>query len=228
MKQIKILLITMLLTLTANAGWKPLKSLDHYGPKAFTLKKGVAYVEIRKYTETYIPNASGNGDITKKKAVVFRMYRHPLSYFGSATKHAFQKISPKKRYGFKKGAYASLGPSAKWYYGGFILDSIGKSWRLENIQDVIDMVKPVDTPADLSLVLWLNSDAQDRSDQKSYSAKYRKSGSGYVVREHHIAHGGGDWVYSCGDYIFEYKVNASGKVTQKKLIRKRKVECGGE
>ncbi len=228
MKQIKILLITLLLTLTANAGWKPLKSLDHYGPKAFTLKKGVAYVEIRKYTETYIPNASGNGDITKKKAVVFRMYRHPLSYFGSATKHAFQKISPKKRYGFKKGAYASLGPSAKWYYGGFILDSIGKSWRLENIQDVIDMVKPVDTPADLSLVLWLNSDAQDRSDQKSYSAKYRKSGSGYVVREHHIAHGGGDWVYSCGDYTFEYKVNASGKVTQKKLIRKRKVECGAD
>ena len=228
MKQIKTILIAILLTLTANAEWKPLKGLDYYGPKAFTLKKGVAYVEIRKYTETYIPNASGNGDTTKKKAVVFRMYRNPLLYFGSATKHAFQQISPKKRYGFKKGAYASLGPSAKWYYGGYMLDSAGKLWRLENIQDVVDMVKPVDTPADLSLVLWLNSDAQDRSDQKSYSAKYRKSGSGYVVREHHVAYGGGDWIYSCGDYTFDYKVNASGKVTQKKLIKKRKVECGGE
>lgn len=218
----------MLLILAAQADWKPLKSLDHYGPKAFTLNKGVAYVEIRKYTETYIPNASGNGDIAKKKTVVFRMYRNPLSYFGSTAKHAFGKISPEKRYGFKKGAYASLGPSAKWYYGGYMLDSSGKSWRLENIQDVVNMVKPVDTPADLSLVLWLNSDARDRSDQKSYGAKYRKSGSGYVVREHHIAHGGGDWIYSCGDYTFEYKVNASGKVTQKKLIRKRKIECGGE
>ena len=228
MKQIHIVLMVMMLTLMAHAGWKPLKSLEHYGPKAFTLKKGVSYVEIRKYTETYIPNAAGNGDITKKRAVVFRMYRHPLSHFGSATKHSFQKISPKKRYAFKKGAYASLGPSSKWYYGAFMLDSTRKSWRLENIQDVVDMVKPVDTSADLSLVLWLYSDAQDLSDKKSYSAKYRKSGSGYIIREHHVAHGVGDWVYGCGDYTFEYKINASGKVTQKKLIKKRKVECGGD
>jgi len=228
MKQIKTVLVAVLLTLTLNAGWKPLKKLDHYGPKAFTLKKGVAYVEIRKYTETYIPNAKGGIDITKKKAVVFKMYRHPLSDFGSATKHAFDKISPKKSYAFKKGAYASLGPSAKWYYGAFMLDSAGKSWRLENIQDVVDMIKPVDTPADLSLVLWLHSDAQDLSDQKNYSAKYRKSGNGYIIREHHVAHGVGDRVYGCGDYLFEYKVNASGRVTQKKLIKKRKVECGGE
>ncbi len=221
-------MIVILMSLTANAGWKPLRSLDHYGPKAFILKKGVAYVEIRKYTETYIPNASGNGNTIKKKAVVFRMYRHPLSSFGSARKHTFQKISPKKSYAFKKGAYASLGPSSKWYYAAFILDDAGKSWRLENIQDVVDMVKPVDTPADLSLVLWLYSDAQDLSDKKSYSAKYRKSGSGYVIREHHVAHGVGDWVYGCGDYTFEYKINASGKVTQKKLIQKRKVECGGD
>jgi len=228
MKQLKILWIAALMIGTVYAGWKPLKSLDHYGPKAFTLKKGVAYVEIRKYTETYIPNAAGSGDITKKRAVVFRMYRHPLSHFGSAAKDAFGKIPPKKRDAFKKGAYASLGPSAKWYYSAFMLDSVGKSWRLENIQDVVDMIKPVDTPADLSLVLWLHSDAQDLSDQKRYSAKYRKSGSGYVIREHHVAYGGGDWVYACGDFLFEYKVNASGRVTQKKLIKKREVECGGE
>jgi hypothetical protein len=224
----KSLLVASLLTLTISADWKPLKRLDYYGPKAFTLKKGVAYIEIRKYTETYIPNAEGNGDITKKKAVVFRMYRHPISHFGSATKHAFGKISPKKRYAFKKGSYASLGPSAKWYYGAFMLDSAGKSWRLENIQDVVDMIKPVDTPADFSLVLWLHSDAQDLSDKKSYSVKYRKSGSGYIIREHHIAHGRGDWIYGCGDYTFEYKINVSGKITQKKLIKKRKVECGGD
>jgi len=228
MKQIKTVLVAVLLTLTLNAGWKPLKKLDYYGPKAFTLKKGVGYVDIRKYTKAFIPNAKGGIDITKKKVVVFKMYRHPLSDFGSATKHAFGKISPKKSYAFKKGAYASLGPSAKWYYGAFMLDSAGKSWRLENIQDVADMIKPVDTPADLSLILWLHSNAQDLSDQKRYSAKYKKSGNIYVIQEHHVAYGVGDWVYGCGDYLFEYKVNASGRVTQKKLIRKRKVECGGE
>ena len=49
MKKIYIILLTIFLTFTAHAGWKPLKSLDHYGPKAFTLKEGVAYMEIRKY-----------------------------------------------------------------------------------------------------------------------------------------------------------------------------------
>ena len=53
MKQIYVVL-TILLTLNANADWKPLKKLDYYEPKAFTLKKGVAYVEIRKYMETYL------------------------------------------------------------------------------------------------------------------------------------------------------------------------------
>ena len=39
MKQIKTILVVILFTLTANADWKVLKSLDHYGSKAFTLKK---------------------------------------------------------------------------------------------------------------------------------------------------------------------------------------------
>ena len=227
MKQIKSILIAILLTITVNADWKPLKMLDHYGPKAFTLKKGVAYVEICKYTERYHLSASGT-DTTTEKEVRFRMYRHPMSYFGSATKRAFQSIPTKKKFAFKKGGEGGMGAGLNWYYNGMMLDSKGKQWRLENIQDVVDMVKPIDTPADLRLVLWLHSDAQDRSDKNSYSAKYRKSGSGYVVRERHIAHGGGDWIYGCGDYTFEYKVNRSGKITQKKLLRKKVVECGAD
>ena len=234
MKQIKIIFIILLLILTANANWKPLKSLDHYGPKAFTLKEGVAYVEIRKYTESdglkEDPVTHGvTLTKTMKKKVIFKIYRYPLSYFGSTVKRTFQHIPGKNKFAFKKGEYGGFaGTGSRWYYNGFMLDSKEKAWRLENIQDVIDMVKPVDTPADLSLVLWLHSDAQDRSDKESYSAKYRKSGSGYVIREHHVAHGVGDWVYGCGDYTFEYKINTSGKVIQKKLIRKRKVECGGD
>ena len=224
MKQIKMIFIAMLLILTANADWNPLKTLDHYGPKAFTLKKGVAYVEIRKYVTV---NSGYGAKSTKKQEVVLRMYRHPLSYFGSATERSFRSLPPRKKYAFKKGSYATLGPSQSWYYNGFMLDSHGKQWRLENIKDVIDMVKPIDTPAKLSLSLWLNSDAQDRSDKKNYSAKYRKSSSGYVVQEHHITHGD-DWIYGCGDYTFEYRINHSGKVTQKKLIKKRKVWCGGD
>jgi len=224
-KQIKTILIAILLTLTAQAGWKPLKSLDHYGPKAFTLKKGVSYVEVRKYVTA---NSGYGAKSTKKKEVALQMYRHPLSYFGSATKRSFQNLPAREKYAFKKGSYASLGPSQSWYYNGFMLDSHGKQWRLENITDVVEMVKPIDSPAKLSLSLWLHSDAQNRADKGSYGAKYRKSGKGYVVQEHHIAYGGGDWIYACGDYTFEYRINRSGKITQKKLLRKKAVECGGD
>ena len=161
--------------------------------------------------------------VSKSTSMTLRIYRSTPK-----NKNIFSHIPLKEKYTLTKGEYVGMMSMSSWYTNGFMLDSTGKSWRLENIQDVIDMIKPVDTPADLSLVLWLHSDAQDLSDQKSYSAKYRKSGSGYVIREHHIAYGVGDWVYGCGDYLFEYKVNASGRVTQKKLIRKREVECGGE
>jgi hypothetical protein len=108
-----------------------------------------------------------------------------------------------------------------------MLDKAGKIWRLENTKDMIDMLYPIDTPADLSLVLWLNSDAREKAEK--YSAKYRKSGSGYIVREHHSSHEYNGWKYACGEYVFEYRINASGKVTQKKLIKKRKFKvCGGE
>jgi len=114
-----------------------------------------------------------------------------------------------------------------WYYNGFMLDNAGKTWRLENAKDVIDMIKPIDTPAELSFVLWLNGDAQEKAEK--YSAKYRKSGSGYIIREQHSSHEYSSWKYACGEYVFEYKINVSGKIAQKKLIKKRKFKvCGGE
>jgi hypothetical protein len=49
------------------------------------------------------------------------------------------------------------------------------------------------------------------------------------VREQHSSHEYNGWKYACGEYIFEYKINTSGRVTRKKLIKKRKFKvCGGE
>ncbi|BAF72964.1 hypothetical protein [Sulfurovum sp. NBC37-1] len=219
MKQIKTIFITLLLTLSANAGWKPLKSLEHYGSKAFTLKKGVVYVELRKYSKT--TEMSRLPTVTKNTSVALRIYQS-----APRNMNVFSRIPLKEQYAIKKGKYVGLGGSSSWYYNGFMLDSKRKTWRLENIMDVVDMVKPIDTPAELSLVLWLNSDAGEKAEK--YSAKYRKSGSGYVVREHHVSHEYNGWKYACGEYIFEYKINVSGKITQKKLIKKRKFKvCGG-
>ena len=106
-----------------------------------------------------------------------------------------------------------------------MLDSNGKQWRLENIQDVIDMIRPIDTPAEVRLVLWLHG-VTHTSDGK-YSIQYRKNGKEYVIKEHYVCH---ECACDCGDYIYQYKVNRSGKITQKKLLRKKAVklcECGG-
>jgi hypothetical protein len=220
MKQIKTMLVVILLTFTANADWKQLKSLDHYGPKAFTLKKGVVYVELREYSES--TEMTEKVTVKKSTSVALRIYQSTPRKM-----NIFSHIPPKERYAIKKDEYAGFASSSSWYYNGFMLDKAGKIWRLENAKDMIDMLYPIDTPADLSLVLWLHSNAQEKAEK--YSAKYRKSGSGYIVREHHSSHEYNGWKYACGEYIFEYKINASGKVTQKKLIKKRKFKvCGGE
>jgi hypothetical protein len=223
MKQIYVVL-TILLTLNANADWKALKKLDYYEPKAFTLKKGVAYVEIRKYSKN---TSIGISDIstTSSENVIFKMYRHPLSYFGSTGKRAFSLIPGKKKFAFKKSEISHIGGSQSWYYNGFMLDSNGKQWRLENIQDVIDMIRPIDTPAEVRLVLWLHG-VTHYSNGK-YSIQYRKNGKEYVIKEHYVCH---ECACGCGDYSYQYKVNRSGKITQKKLLRKKAVklcECGG-
>lgn len=208
------------MTLTANAGWKPLKSLDHYGPKAFTLKKDVAYIELRKYSKS--TEMAEKVMVSKNTSVALRIYQstpHNLS--------VFSRIPLKEQYAIKKGEYAGLGGSSSWYYNGFMLDKAGKTWRLENTKDVIAMLYPIDTPADLSLVLWLTSDAREKAEK--YSAKYRKRASGYIVQEYHTSHEYSSWKYACGEYIFEYKINHSGKITQKKIIKKRQFKvCGGE
>ena len=218
MKQIKTILIAILLTLTANAGWKPLQTLRYYGPKAFTLKQGVQYVELRKYSKGW----EGNSDY-KREETVLKMYRTPISAYGTKTQRTFKQIPGKKSDAFKKGEWAGLGGSGSWYHNGFMLDNARKTWRLENAKDVIDMISPVDTPAEIRLVLWLYGD--DNSHAEQYSAKYRKSGNSYIVKEHYVIHESPD----CGDYSYQYKISRSGKITQKKLLRKKSVkECGGE
>ena len=220
MKYIKVLCIIVLLTLTANADWKPLKSFDHYGSKAFTLKKGVAYVELRKYSKSI--EMAEKVMVSTKTSVALRIYQSTPSKM-----NVFSHIPLKEKYAIKKGEYGGLVSSLSWYYNGFMLDNVGKTWRLENTKDVIDMLYPIDTAADLSLILWLHSNAPEYADK--YSDKYRKSGSGYIVREYHSSHEHSSWKYACGEYVFEYKINASGKITQRKLIKKRTVkECGGE
>ena len=212
-----MILIATLLTVTANAGWKTLKTLGHYGSKAFTLKRGVQYVELRKYSTSVEKTPLGKDSVTVSTSL--RIYRD-----SPHNKRIFERMTMKKRYAFKKGEWGGLASSGSWYHNGFMLDTARKTWRLENVRDVIDMVRPIDTPAEIRLVLWLHGDAESHADK--YSAKYRKSGKGYIVKEHYVIN---DSAYGCGDYSYQYKISRSGKIRQKKLLRKRSAkECGGE
>jgi hypothetical protein len=216
MKQMRMIGMAILLSFATQAGWKPLKTLGHYGPKAFSLKKGAAYVEIRKHskhTEGYSPK------VVKRTSVALRIY-----HARPRNKSVFAQLPLKKRYGFKKGKYSGMVSSGSWYYNGFMQDSTGKTWRLESAKEVIDMIRPIDTSADIELVLWLHSDAE--TEASTYSAKYKKSGKGYLIRQHYIIN---ESSYGCGDFTYQYKMSRSGRITQKKLLKKRAAkECGGE
>ena len=212
----KMIGVLVMLGITVQAGWKPLKALEHYGPKAFSLKKDAAYVELRKYNKVTLYRIQ---KVKKSVSVALRIYSsRPVN------KNIFKRLPMKKRYAFKKGEDSGMISGAYWYYNGFMQDKAGKIWRLENARDVVDMIKPIDTAADIELVLWLYSDAEAQA--TTYSAKYKKSDKGYLVRQHYVIT---DSSYGCGDFTYQYKISHSGKITQKKLLKKKAAEyCGGE
>ncbi len=217
MEQAKILLLATLLSCASQAGWHPLKTLEHYGPNAFTLKKGVAYVELRKFSTMTLYSGKSHRT-TKKASSALRLYRT-----APHDKEIFRRLPIQKRYAFNKGSTGGYLSASEWYYNGFMMDSAHKLWRLEYAKDVIDVLRPIDTPAEIRLVLWLNG---RYSSNDRYNAKYRKDGISYLVREHFIINDADTW-QGCGDYTYQYRINSSGKILQKKLIRKKAVrECG--
>jgi hypothetical protein len=216
MKQIYIILMVILMTVTVQAGWKSLKSLSDYDPKDFTLKKDVIYVELRTFKK--LTEMGEKIMVSKSTSVTLRIYRSTPK-----NKNIFSHIPLKEKYTLIKGEYVGMMSMSSWYTNGFMLDSAGKSWRLENVQDLIDIIKPIDTPAEVRLIMWLDPDIYS-----SEGDRYRKSGDGYIVKSHYVIHDSNQGA-GCGDYSYQYKISRSGKITQKKLLRKKAVDiCGSE
>jgi hypothetical protein len=174
------------------------------------------YVELRKQSKS--TELAEKVTVSKSNRVALRIYQSTPQ-----NKNVFSHIPLKEKYTLTKGEWGGLVAYGSWYCNGFMLDSVGKSWRLENVQDLIDMIKPIDTPAEIRLILWLDPDIYS-----SDGDKYRKNGNGYIVKSHYVIHDSsqGD---GCGDYSYQYKISRSGKITQKKLLRKKSVDdCGSE
>ncbi len=216
MKKTAMTLMSTLLCV--SAGWHGLKSVDAYRAKDFHFKSGVAYVEMR--LQNSIAPMHDPKHLKVKTKRVFAMGRKSPSSFGSKIANKFRHLpmSAKKRHTLLSGRHTGLIGTSTWYYNGFMLDTQGKMWRLEGIKDLIDMVAPIDTPAEVSLVLWANK-------HNEWSAKYRKSGDHYLVEDHVVA----DTSAGCFRTTYRSTITRSGRMTHRKRISKHpSQECGAE
>ena len=219
----KITVVLMLIGGFASANWHSLKLMSAYSGRDFSLKKGVEYIEIKRVDIYSADPRTPREKLIEQKSIrtVFKMYKKPLLSFGKEVASNFKRLplSSKKKDSFLSGGVGHLGGTSYWYYNGFMLDSNLKTWRLENTQDIIDMVKPINTPAEIKLVMWANKYAEGfLTDSGGYRAKYKKQGKNYIVEEHYSIE---DMAYGeCGVYTYQSTISRSGKLVNRKLLIK--------
>jgi hypothetical protein len=222
----KTAIVLIFATATLWAGWHPLKLMTAYHGQDFHLKPGVAYVEMRR-SDTFRPHVDKPTTQVKR---AFVLSRKPLERYGVKTARAFRRLpmSPKKRYTLMQGGAGHLTGTSSWYYNGFMLDTKGKMWRLESVRDLIDMVAPIDTPAEAKLVLWAHQHAEGfTTDTGDYHARYKKIGRNYLIEEHYAIT---DTAYGeCGIYTWRNTITRTGRITHRKQISRRSSKiCGSE
>ena len=104
-----------------------------------------------------------------------------------------------------------------------MIDSHGKMWRMNTVNDVIGMLGGIDTPAEAKLVLWLNNKNRGISDE-NYKDKYRKTSKGYtIISEYDNSI---DNIGECGHFTYRINISKKGKITEKKLLKKNPSKNG--
>ena len=217
-----VFLVLLMISVNAQgAKWQKLKSLKEYPASAYTLKEGVEYLEIRNYIK-------GNKDKRyniKKYGVTVSMQSTPLKSFSPKMVKKFKALSPNlsKQTNIKASSFCLMSGCVSQISNGFMIDSHGKMWRMNTTEDIIDMLGKIDTPAEAKLVLWLNNKNRSTSDE-DHKDKYRKTSNGYTViseYENSIMNFG-----ECGHFTYRININKKGKITGKKLLKKKPSKNG--
>ena len=94
---------------------------------------------------------------------------------------------------------------------------------MNTVKDVIGMLGEIDTPAEAKLVLWLNDKNRGISDE-NHKDKYRKTSKGYAViseYDNSINNFG-----ECGHFTYRIHISKTGKVREKKLLKKEPSKNG--
>ncbi len=222
----KILNIVLLVLLTTGVyakaeKWQKLKAVESYSPSEYHLKKGVEYLEIRNYHW----GMNDRGYNTKGYRVTVSMQNSPLTSFSADIVKKFKVSSPNlsKQTNIKKTGSCLMSGCFSNISNGFMIDSHGKIWRMNMVEDIIKMLGEIDTPAEAKIVLWLNDKNRGASD-RNHKDKYRKTAKGYVIISEYD--NSIDNFGECGYFTYKISISKTGVITEKKLLKKKPSKNG--
>ena len=188
--------------------WQNLKPVNLYSASAFHLKESVECLELK----TCITDAKGKKCVGKVFTTVTVCHK-PLKHFDEKLIKRFKKLYPKES---KQGNIRKiLLPSS--ITNGFSIDNKGVIWRLNEVEDIIDILGDIDTPAEAQLVLWLHG--------KNPAKSYHKVSKGYevLIEEKKLSPCNGEKDYE-EIFIYKREISKEGKISKQKLISHTKKE----
>jgi len=207
--------------------WQELQTLESYPASAYRLKEGVEYMEIRTY-RTQVSGIIGMTPLKTsfKEYIAVKLGKRSLDSFDPKVVEKFKALSPNtsEESNIRKYQFSLMSGSTSYASNGFMIDKNNKTWQIKKISDVIDKLGDIDTPAEVKFVLWLNDNHRSTTDKKRKD-RYRKTSKGYIViseYENEITNFG-----ECGHFFYQIKISKRGKITEKKLLKKKPAEtCG--
>jgi len=222
----KILILAIALSTSLSAKWQDIRVLKYNkNPENFNLKSGIEYIEIHSHNiSEFYPDKKNKRRYYD--AVWLKMGNKLLNSFGKGAVTSFakyQKIAKRDNAlvvydNSTKRAYSFI------YFNAYMIDSSGKQWFLENKQDLIDMIKPIDTPQEAALIMWLNGYSSLVYSNYRYRLKYKKLNSGYSILESYQKE---DKEYGgCIDYKYISTIDRLGAIVKRSLVSKKSKLCG--
>jgi hypothetical protein len=205
---------------SSDDAWQRLKVLKEYEGVDFHLKDGVEYLELRIYTK----GRQREKEYAKEYRVAVAMQQTPLEFFDAKLIKEFKDVNPNlsQETNIKRTGFCLMAGCVSILGNGVMIDSKKKIWSMNTTEDILEMIGEVDTPAEVKLVLWLDSKLM--SDPKEYIYKYRKVSNGYKVQQefdNSISNLG-----ECGHFLYEMFVGKDGKISKKKLLKKSESKNG--
>ena len=225
MRLINIVVILLVTSLFVDAKWHDIRVLKYTkNPKSFILKSGIEYVEIYLHSiYKYYPDKKSKKSYYN--SVFLKMGQKSLKSFGKSAVSSFRNYKNIAKKDKALVAYDNSNDKKYYftYFNAYMIDSKGKFWLLESKQDLIDIIKPIDTPQEAVLIMWLNGYSSLTNANTHYRLKYKKNKNGYSILETQQR---ADNEYSgCVEYKYISTINKQGAITKRFLAGKKSQLC---